>query len=49
MDTIDLFSKYPFEKALRDEITLAEIPELKSGTVILREQLIFFSIVTTVT
>lgn len=37
MDTIDLFAKFPFEKALMDEIRQAEILELKSGTVILRE------------
>ena len=37
MNTIDLFSQFPFEKELRDEINEAEILEFKSGTVILRE------------
>jgi len=37
MDTIDLFSQFPFEKELRDEISETEILEFKSGTVILRE------------
>lgn len=37
MDTMDLFSKFPFEQELRDEINQAEILEIKSGTVILRE------------
>ncbi len=37
MDTIDVFSKYAFEKELMDEISQSDILELKRGTVILRE------------